>query len=153
MSCRANSSSTCRRSMPGAEQHVVEVRIVPAAGGHDWAAQYLLRFQRLEQLVITPPACQTRLRNAIGFLELRPEEGGDQLARQERRTDFLPGVLIDLAPEETAAVRAFLADDLGPCDQLGVVHQQRPALAGDQVLGFVEAIGAKVADAAQRAPL
>ncbi len=54
---------------------------------------------------------------AVGIFHLRPEEGGGDLAGQVGRADVDPGVLVHLAAEELAAVRALLADDLGALDE------------------------------------
>ena len=50
---------------------------------------------------------------AVGVLELRPQEGSNDVARQERRTEIDPGVLVDFAAQEAAAIGPLLAQDLG----------------------------------------
>jgi hypothetical protein len=62
-------------------------------------------------------------------------------------------VYLSLATEELAAVGAFFADDFRALGQLRIADQQRAAFAGNDVLGFVEGIGAHVADGAQRLAL
>ncbi len=74
-------------------------------------------------------------------LQLRQQEGRQDIGRQVAGADVHPGVLVHLAAEEAAAVGAFLADDLGALDVAWVVDQQRAALAAGEVLGLVEALG------------
>jgi hypothetical protein len=84
------------------------------------------------------------------FLELRPQECRDDLARQKGRADILPGVFVDLAAEKPAAIRSLLANDLGALRQLFIAHHQAAAFAGDDVLGLVKAETAEIADRAER---
>ena len=132
------------------QQQVVHVRVVPAVRGHDRPAQQAACLERRERRVVALPDREPRGRDALGLLELRGEERGDDLARQVRRADVDPGVLVDLAAEELRAVGALLADDLGALDEARVVDEQRAALAGDDVLGLVEAQRAERADRAER---
>ena len=85
----------------------------------------------------------------IGVLELSVQKGPDQLARQKRGANVDPGVLVDLAAKELRAVAAFLADDLGARDELGVVDEQRPALAANYVFRLVELETAKMPNRAR----
>ncbi len=67
-----------------------------------------------------------------------------------RRTEVDPGVLVDLAAEELAAVGALLLDDLGPLDPVRAVDEQRAALAAHHVLRLVEAEAGDVGQRAER---
>jgi hypothetical protein len=138
---------------PRRQQHVVHVGVVRALRRHPRPPQPAARLGLRQQVVVVLPGRLALLGDAFGFLQLRPEESGDQFARQEGGARFLPRVLVHFAPEKAAAVGALLADDLRPLRHRGVVHQQGAAFAGNDVLGFVEAVGAQVADAAERASL
>jgi hypothetical protein len=89
----------------------------------------------------------------LGGFQLRPQEGRDQLARQQRRADVLPSVFVNLAAEEAAAIGALLANDFGAQAKGGIVHQQRAALTRHDVLGLVEGEAAEIADGAERRAL
>ena len=78
------------------------------------------------------------------------QERREDVGRQIARADVDPGVLVDLAAEEPAAVGALLADDLGALDELRVVDEQRAALAAGEVLGLVEALRRQRAERAER---
>ena len=114
-------------------------RVVLAVLRDDRPADLVLRLQFRKGLVVALPEQQPLRRDRRGFLQLCPQKRGDHFARQIGRAEVDPGVLVDLAAEEVAAVGALLAEDLGALGEAQVVDQQRPALAGDEVLGFVEA--------------
>src|SRR6201999_3423118 len=109
--------------------------------------------ERGEHLVIAAPDRDPLGRDALRLLQLRPQERRRDLARQERGSDVLPGVFVDLAAKEPAAVGAFLAHDLGGLHQFAIVDEQGAAFTGKDVLGLVEAEEADVADGAERAAL
>jgi len=90
--------------------------------------------------------------DGLGFFHLGQEEGGDQFAGEVGGADIDPGVLVDLAAEELAAVGALFADDLGTISKGRVIDQQGAAFAGDDVLGFMERVASKIADGSQRSP-
>ena len=115
----------------------VVLAVAPGTIGRRSSAFALERLER--RVVALPDGAAARAVISLGLLELRPQERRDDLARQIRRADVDPGVLVDLAAEELRAVGALLADDLGALDEARVVDQQRAALAGDDVLGLVEA--------------
>src|SRR5688500_3507113 len=60
--------------------------------------------------------------------ELSIEQSRLQFGAEIVGADVHPGVLVHLAPEEAAAVRSFLAGDLGAFDERQVVDQERAAL-------------------------
>ena len=77
-----------------------------------------------EGLVVAIPDREAPLGDRVGLLQLRPEERRDDLARQVRRAEVDPGVLVDLAAEELAPVGALLPDDLGALDEPRVVDER-----------------------------
>ena len=83
------------------------------------------------------------------FFELGPEKGGGDLARKKRRTDILPGIFVDFAPEKPAAIGSLFAHDFGAKHQLRIVHEQAAAFARMNVLGFVKTEAAEIADRAR----
>ncbi len=95
-----------------------------------------------------PDALADGLDMRVG-LELRQEEGCQEIGGQVAGADIHPGVFIYLAAEEAAAIGAFLSDDLGAFHILGVVDQQGAALAAGEVLGLVKALRCQAAEAAQ----
>ena len=106
--------------------------------------------QRQEAVVVLLPQCQTALVDAFRHFQLAPQVSGLQVRHQIAGTDVAPGIFIDLATEELAAVGAFLADDFRPIDQGRIVHQRRAAFAaGGVVFGFMEAEAADMANGAQ----
>jgi len=90
--------------------------------------------------------------DGLGFFHLSPEEGGNQFAGEVGGTDVDPGVLVDLTAEELAAVGALFADDLGAVGVGRIIDQQGATFAGDDILGFMERIAAKISNGTQRAP-
>ncbi len=90
--------------------------------------------------------------DGLGFFHLGPEEGGDQFTGEVGGADVNPGVLVDLAAEELAAVGALFTNDLGSIRKNGVVDQQGATFAGDDVLGFMERVAAQISDGSQRSP-
>ena len=85
----------------------------------------------------------------VCHLELRPEIGRVDLAREVAVAEVDPGVFVDLAAEELGAVGAFLAEDLGLLVELRVVDDYRSSFAHRVVLGLVEGVAAEVADGAE----
>src|ERR1700678_1187204 len=99
------------------------MRIVRTPVRYNRAAQQFLILERFKSRVITLPNRQSTRRNGIGFLHLRPQESGDDLAWQIGGSDIDPSVLFHLSAKELAAIRALLTDDLGALDQRRVVDQ------------------------------
>ena len=89
----------------------------------------------------------------VALLELAVEERREHFAQSERRADVVPGVLVDLAEHEGAAVRALVVEHVGARDVGLVVDDERAALAADEVLRLVEAQRAETAEAPERPPL
>ena len=89
---------------------------------------------------------------ALELVELHLEDGRQHVREHVAAALGDPGVLVDLAAQEGAAVRALLAGDLGSLGQLRVRDSERAALAAAHVLRLVEAEAARVAEGAQRAP-
>src|SRR5215471_994488 len=100
--------------------------------------------------MVEPPQIKSASRNQARLLELSKQECGDQFAREKARSDVDPGVLVHLTAKELLSVGPFLPDDICALEESRVVDQKSPALAGNHVLGFVEAHGREMADAAQR---
>ena len=120
-----------------------------AVRGDDRQADPALGGPGLQVLVVSLPDLLPPGLNRLPLFQLGIEDGGQQVGGQVARAQVDPGVFIHLAPEETAAVGAFLPDDLGPLDVLGVVDQQGPSLAAGEVLGLVETLGGHTAEGAQ----
>ena len=79
-----------------------------------------------------------RISSRFGFFKLRQKERGDNLARQERRADVDPGVLVHLSAEEQCAIGALFPNDLRPLNPGSIVYQERPSLTRDDILGLVK---------------
>ena len=97
----------------GAEQDVVHMPVVLAIRRHDRTAKQALLFERREHLVIAAPDRDPLVgdRSAC-FSWAHRNAAVISLGRNDEPT-ILPGVFVDLAAEEPAAVGAFLANDLG----------------------------------------
>jgi hypothetical protein len=89
---------------------------------------------------------------ALELVELHLEDRGENVRENVAAALGDPGVLVDLAAQERAAVRALLTGDLGTLGQLRVRDSERAALAAAHVLRLVEAEAARVAEGAERAP-
>lgn len=89
--------------------------------------------------------------DTLGVLKLSEKEGSDDFSRKVAGSEIGPSVLVDLAPKKTGAVRALFTVDFAAFDEVEPVHQEGTALAGDDVLCFVEAQAAEVADRAEGA--
>jgi hypothetical protein len=57
------------------------VAVVLALIRHHRATKHALVFQWLKQVVVSLPACQALLRDSVGLLQLRQQEGGKRLER------------------------------------------------------------------------
>src|SRR5260370_24007011 len=123
--------------------------VMRAALKNDRAAKTAGALEAGESLMVAVPMGLPAPCQGLGILELRPEKGRNDVARQIGGADIDPSILIDLAAEEFASVGAFFADDLGPLDEARVVDDQRAAFAGDEVLGLVEAEGRELSEASQ----
>src|SRR5205809_1774263 len=133
------------------EKDVIHVPVVLTVRGHDRATKQAVLLERGQHLVVALPDRHPFAGNALRLFELRPEESGDDVAWQERRTDILPGIFIDLAPEKTAAIRSLLANDFGAQHQIRIPQKQAAAFTGNDIFGFVKAETADVANGTQRA--
>jgi len=128
---------------PGIEvwqQDMVHVGIM--AGGFrgvDRSTKEALPLERLKQSMIAVPDGHAFFGDFTRFFELGIEEGGHDFTRQVARADVDPGIFIDHATEELAAVGAFFADDLGPVAEAFIVDQECATFAADEVFGFMEA--------------
>jgi len=94
-------------------------------------------------MVLTPDI-QTSLRNAQRFFHLRPQKGRDHFAGQVGRSDIHPGIFVDLAAKELAAVVPF-SRMISARSQAVIIDQQSTAFPGNDVFGFMEGIGTEVA--------
>src|SRR5947209_456701 len=100
------------------------MRVVRAVLRHKGTLNQSSLFQRGEQLVISPPDGKASSSDFSRVLELGHQEGGGKLPRQEGRADVLPGVFVDFAAVEAAAVGTFFAQDLRALAQAALVHKQ-----------------------------
>src|ERR1700686_2834966 len=105
----------------GRHEYVVHVSVVLTIRRHDRAAKQALALERREHLVVALPDRQPLGRDALRLLELGPQKGGGDLARQKRRTEILAGVFVDFAAEKPAAIGALFADDFGAKHKPGIV--------------------------------
>ena len=105
--------------------------------------------QRLQLLVVKIPRSKAIVVDLVSALELRPKIRRVEVALQVGAAGVDPGILIDLSPEESLAVRALLADNLGALDVLGLVYDDGAALPHRVILGLVEAVAAEVSDSSE----
>ena len=105
--------------------------------------------QRLQQLIIAVPAVHAVVINFVRILQLRPQVGGVQVAGQVAGAVVHPGVLVDLTPDELAAVGALFPVNFRLLHLLRVIDQHSAALTHGVVLGLMEAVAAHVTDGAQ----
>ncbi len=89
---------------------------------------------------------------ASALLQLCGEEGGEDVAEPERRSEPLPGVLVDRPVEERLPVRALVEQDVRSLDVIGGVEHECAALAADEVLRLVEAERGHATERAERLP-
>ena len=134
------------------DEKIVEMPVLPAVPRDDWPAHPPSRSSASKASGSDPRSLSRRARDRVGLLELGPQERRDDLARQVRRADVDPGVLVDLAAEELPAVRALLADDLGRLDEARVVDSSAPPSPQMTFLVSWKLSGAEVADASERPP-
>src|SRR6476660_9003263 len=69
------------------EKNVVQVPVVLTFRGHDRPTKQALLLEWCEHFVVTLPNRHSLPGNALRFLELRPKERSNDVARQKRRTD------------------------------------------------------------------
>src|SRR5882724_2844696 len=65
------------------QKNVVKVPVVLAIRRHDRAAEQAVLLERCESFVVALPDREPLLGDSLGFLELRPEKSGGNLARQK----------------------------------------------------------------------
>src|ERR1039458_6769494 len=85
----------------------------------------------------------------LHVFELAKQEGGQHVGWHIGRADIHPGVFVHLPPHELAPVSALLTQDLSALLQSRVVDRQRSAFAAREVLGFMKAVAAHLADGAE----
>src|SRR5580700_3012237 len=107
--------------------------------GNDWQPDALLGRPVLEMNIIVLPDSGSRGLHLLPGFQLGVENRRQNVGRQIAGSDIHPRVLIDLAPEETAAIGPFLPDDLSTIDIARVVNHQRSALPTSEVLRLVKA--------------
>ncbi len=90
-------------------------------------------------MISVPDLDSTRV-DFFSSLQLAPEYGCEQVAQHPAGSDIHPGVLVDLAAQELASIRALLAKGLRSFDERGIVDQQGTALTAGDVLGLVETL-------------
>src|SRR3954452_15899566 len=124
--------------------------VVTALGRHHRPARSTRVLEVRERLVVRVPDRESSGGDLLRLLELRPEEGGVDLAQEKRRPDIDPAVLRDLATEEAATICAFLVHDLRSLDDAVLVDEQSAALAALHVLRLVKTKGGEVAERSER---
>src|SRR6185312_5984384 len=122
-----------------------------AVRGNRGQGHAVLGGPRAEAAGIAFPDARAASLDVAPALELRAQERRLQIGHQEARADVDPGVLVDLAAEEAAAVGPFFAEDLGALDERRIVDEQRAALAAGDVLGLVERLRGEGAEGAEPA--
>ena len=100
---------------------------------------------------VAVPHCESPVLNIVEVLELRIQNRGVNLTRQIARPLIDPGVLVDLSPQETRAVRPLLANDFGSLCQRSVVDQQGATFATVHIFSVVKTLNRKCAKSAERA--
>ena len=99
-----------------AHEHVEHVIRLLAVRRNDGQAHAMVGGPALELGVVPGPDSPPRGLHPLARFELRVEKGRQHVRRQIAGPHVDPGVLVDLAAEEPAAVRALLANDLGALD-------------------------------------
>ena len=138
-----------------ARRQLVGEKIKNMAIGNMTCRRLMRNFDRFgrrqlgEPRVVAHPYRAPARDDFIGMRELRFEKCRDQFARQIRRAEIDPGVLVDFAAQEAAAVGAFFTHDFGALDEAFVIDHQRAAFAAQQVLGFVKTEAAEMPDGAE----
>ena len=84
------------------------------------------------------------------LFQLGPQERCGQLTGRERGTDVDPRVFVDFPAGKPSTIGPFLTNDLGAFNVIGTVHEQRAALSGNDVLGFMKTRGGQHAEPAER---
>ena len=97
------------------------------------------RRHRLERAPIDRPDRMPVRLNRLERLQLRKQHRRVEVAHQVARADAAPGVLVHLATQELAPIRALLPHHLGAVKQRCIVDDERPALATGEVLRRVKA--------------
>lgn len=90
-------------------------------------------------LPVGVPHSSTPLLDEAALLELRRQDGPDQVRQEVTGPDVRPRVPVHRATDELTSVGTLLTDDLGPFHQRRVAEHQRTTLAAGDVLGLVEA--------------
>src|SRR5215467_9545569 len=121
------------------KQHVEKMISGIAVGRHLRQAHAVSLCPGGEPLLIARKDASAPGLNILVVLELSQEEGREELRGQITRPDVHRSVLVDLTAEESAAVGAFLAQDLGTLHPCLLVQQQRTAFAARDVFRIVEA--------------
>src|SRR6266704_2556288 len=103
----------------------------------------------LEARAISLPDPLPPFLDGIPRLELGEQRRGQEVRRQVAGAHVRPCVFVHEASEETAAVRALLAKDLGPVHELRIVDEKGSALTAAEVLGLVKALRRQAAERAE----
>ena len=128
------------------EANVEHVAVVRDVVGHRWPSQHAACLEVRKAVVVGVPRGDPVVGDALGVLKLCEKEGSDDLSRKVAGSEIAPGVLVDLPPEKPGAVRSLFTVDFAAFDEVEPVHQEGTALAGDDVLRFMEAQATEVAD-------
>src|SRR5271157_3886691 len=126
------------------------MEVPQAIFGRHRQPQQPFTLKRLEELTIALMDGPAPLADLVEHLELGKEKRRTDLAGYIRRPHIHPGIFVNLAAEELAAVGALVADDLRPVDQLRIVDAESAPLAADVILGLVKAVRTQIADRSQR---
>src|SRR6185369_10452623 len=133
-----------------ANQDVIHVGVMNALTKDGRTSQVPTVFHVGQKLMISVPGRQATVCYRVGFLHLGIEKGGNQLARQKRRTDIHPGVLVHFPSEKLATVGPFLSYNFRPLDEAFIVNQQCTAFSGNDVLCLVKAESRHMSDTSER---
>src|SRR6185369_5696307 len=93
------------------QEDVIHVRVLPAMSGHCRPPQQSALLKPGKGLMITIPERDSARSDLAGIFQLSPKKRSGDLARQVRRPNVAPCVLVHLAAKELASIRAFFTDD------------------------------------------
>ena len=101
-------------------------------------------------VAVPVPSLPAFLGNSLPVLKLGAEKRRENIRWWIAGTEVDPGVLVNDASQEPAAIGALVANDLRPFHQFRIVDEKGTALSAGKVLGFVKALGCKATERSQR---